>query len=223
MTVKLKKRTLRIKDPGSAITHFIAMLLAAAAAAPLLLKAWRGEGQMHVTALAIFILSMVGLYGASTIYHTLDISPKINRLLRKIDHMMIFILIAGTYTPVCMIVLGDRTGWSLLALVWGIAAVGILINACWITCPKWFSSLIYIAMGWVCILAITKIIQALPKAGFLWLLAGGIIYTLGGIIYAMKLPLFNIRHRYFGSHEIFHLFVMGGSLCHYVMMYRFVA
>ena len=223
MTVKLKKRTLRIKDPGSAITHFIAMLLAAAAAAPLLLKAWRGEGQMHVTALAIFILSMVGLYGASTIYHTLDISPKINRLLRKIDHMMIFILIAGTYTPVCMIVLGDRTGWSLLALVWGIAAVGILINACWITCPKWFSSLIYIAMGWVCILAITKIIQALPKAGFLWLLAGGIIYTLGGIIYAMKLPLFNNRHRYFGSHEIFPLFVMGGSLCHYVMMYRFVA
>ena len=223
MTVKLKKRTLRIKDPGSAITHFIAMLLAAAAAAPLLLQAWRGEGQMHVTALAIFILSMVGLYGASTIYHTLDISPKINRLLRKIDHMMIFILIAGTYTPVCMIVLGDRTGWSLLALVWGIAAVGILINACWITCPKWFSSLIYIAMGWVCILAITKIIQALPKAGFLWLLAGGIIYTLGGIIYAMKLPLFNNRHRYFGSHEIFHLFVMGGSLCHYVMMYRFVA
>ena len=223
MTVKLKKRTLRIKDPGSAITHFIAMLLAAAAAAPLLLKAWRGEGQMHVTALAIFILSMVGLYGASTIYHTLDISPKINRLLRKIDHMMIFILIAGTYTPVCMIVLGDRTGWSLLALVWGIAAVCILINACWITCPKWFSSLIYIAMGWVCILAITKIIQALPKAGFLWLLAGGIIYTLGGIIYAMKLPLFNNRHRYFGSHEIFHLFVMGGSLCHYVMMYRFVA
>ena len=223
MTVKLKKRTLRIKDPGSAITHFVAMLLAATAAAPLLLKAWRGEGQMHVTALAIFILSMVGLYGASTIYHTLDISPKINRLLRKIDHMMIFILIAGTYTPVCMIVLGVRTGWSLLALVWGIAAVGILINACWITCPKWFSSLIYIAMGWVCILAITKIIQALPKAGFLWLLAGGIIYTLGGIIYAMKLPLFNNRHRYFGSHEIFHLFVMGGSLCHYVMMYRFVA
>ena len=223
MTVKLKKRTLRIKDPGSAITHFIAMLLAAAAAAPLLLKAWRGEGQMHVTALAIFILSMVGLYGASTIYHGLDISAKINRLLQKIDHMVIFILIAGTYTPVCMIVLGDRTGWSLLALVWGIAAVGILINACWITCPKWFSSLIYIAMGWVCILAITKIIQALPKAGFLWLLAGGIIYTLGGIIYAMKLPLFNNRHRYFGSHEIFHLFVMGGSLCHYVMMYRFVA
>lgn len=221
MKAKITKNIARIKDPGSAITHFIAMILAIAAMVPLLLKASQAQG--HFLYLLIFILSMIGLYAASTIYHTLDISPKINQMLRKLDHMMIFILIAGTYTPVCMIVLGDRTGWLLLAGVWAIAIVGIVINACWITCPKWFSSLIYIAMGWVCILAITKIIQALPKAGFLWLLAGGIIYTLGGIIYAMKLPLFNNRHRYFGSHEIFHLFVMGGSLCHYVMMYRFVA
>ena len=215
--------TLSIKDPGSALTHFIGMILAGIAAVPLLAVAASNDSVGTVAAFAVFAASMVLLYAASTTYHTFNISEKVNKVLRKVDHMMIFILIAGTYTPVCMIVLGDRTGWSLLALVWGIAAVGILINACWITCPKWFSSLIYIAMGWVCILAITKIIQALPKAGFLWLLAGGIIYTLGGIIYAMKLPLFNNRHRYFGSHEIFHLFVMGGSLCHYVMMYRFVA
>ena len=190
---------------------------------PLLSKEGHDSGHMHISALAGFILSMIGLYAASTIYHTLDISPKINKLIRKIDHMMIFILIAGTYTPVCMIVLGDKTGWTMLTLVWGIAIVGILINALWITCPKWFSSLIYIAMGWVCILAITKILSSMPRAGFMWLLAGGIIYTAGGIIYAMKLPFFNSRHRYFGSHEIFHLFVMGGSLCHYGMMYRFVA
>ena len=213
----------RVKDPGSAATHFIAMLSAILAAAPLLLKASSAPGTLHIASLAVFILSMIGLYGASTIYHTLDISPRINQLLRKLDHMMIFILIAGTYTPVCLIVLGDRTGWSLLSLVWVIAAVGILINALWITCPKWFSSLIYIAMGWVCITAITKILKALPAEGFAWLLAGGIVYTLGGIIYALKLPIFNSRHRYFGSHEIFHLFVMGGSLCHYVMMYQFVA
>ena len=221
MKTKIMKNITRIKDPGSAITHFISMVLAIAAMTPLLIKASQKSG--HFLSLLIFILSMIGLYGASTIYHTLDISPKINQLLRKLDHMMIFILIAGTYTPVCMIVLGDRTGWLLLALVWAIAAAGIVINAFWITCPKWFSSLIYIAMGWVCILAITKIISALPKAGFIWLLAGGIIYTLGGILYALKLPLFNSRHKNFGSHEIFHLFVMGGSLCHYVMMYRFVA
>lgn len=221
MKTKIIKNITRIKDPGSAITHFIAMVLAIAAMTPLLVKASQKSG--HFLSLLIFILSMIGLYGASTIYHTLDISPKINQMLRKLDHMMIFILIAGTYTPVCMIVLGDRTGWLLLALVWAIAAVGIVINAFWITCPKWFSSLIYIAMGWVCILAITKIISALPKAGFLWLLAGGIIYTIGGIIYALKLPIFNSRHKNFGSHEIFHLFVMGGSFCHYVMMYGYVA
>lgn len=214
---------LKVKDPGSALTHFIGMLLALFAAIPLLIKAARTPGYAHVLSLAIFIVSMILLYSASTIYHTLDISPKVNQTLRKIDHMMIFILIAGTYTPICMVVLGDRTGWSMLALVWGIAAVGILINALWITCPKWFSSLIYIAMGWVCVLAFSKIVAALPRSAFGWLLAGGIIYTVGGIIYALKLPFFNTRHKNFGSHEIFHLFVMGGSLCHYIMMYAFVA
>lgn len=215
--------TFHIKDPGSAITHFIAMLGAAIATVPLLEKAAKEPDQLHLMALSIFMISMILLYAASTVYHTLDISPTINKLLRKLDHMMIFILIAGTYTPVCMLVLGDRTGWVLLALVWGIAFVGILINALWITCPKWFSSLIYIAMGWVCVFAFGKIIAALPKSAFGWLLAGGIIYTVGGVIYALKLPLFNSRYKNFGSHELFHLFVMGGSLCHYIMMYAFVA
>lgn len=215
--------TFHIKDPGSAITHFIAMLGAAIATVPLLEKAAREPDQIHLMALSIFMISMILLYAASTVYHTLDISPTINKLLRKLDHMMIFILIAGTYTPVCMIVLGDETGWKLLALVWGIAIAGILIKGFWITCPKWFSSLLYIAMGWVCVLAFTRILQALPRAGFGWLLAGGLIYTAGGIIYALKLPIFNSKHKHFGSHEIFHLFVMGGSMCHYIMMYQFVA
>ena len=212
-----------VKDPGSAITHFIGMLMAIFAAVPLLIKAAHEPGRIYIISIAVYAVSLILLYAASTTYHTFNRSEKINTVLKKIDHMMIFILIAGTYTPVCMIVLGDKTGWTMLTLVWGIAIVGILINALWITCPKWFSSLIYIAMGWVCILAITKILSSMPRAGFMWLLAGGIIYTAGGIIYAMKLPFFNSRHRYFGSHEIFHLFVMGGSLCHYVMMYRFVA
>lgn len=213
----------KIKDPGSAITHFIGMLLAVAAATPLLLKASREPSSTQLIALSIFIVSMILLYAASTIYHTLDISPQINKLLRKVDHMMIFILIAGTYTPICMVVLGDKTGWMMLGLVWVIAIAGIIIKACWITCPKWFSSVIYIAMGWVCVLAFSKILQALPTAAFGWLLAGGLIYTAGGIIYALKLPIFNSRHKNFGSHEIFHLFVMGGSFCHYIMMYQFVA
>ena len=219
----MNRHNKHLKDPGSAITHFIGMLMAIFAAVPLLIKAAREPDHIYLISLTIYALSLILLYAASTTYHTFDLSEKANTILKKIDHMMIFILIAGTYTPVCMVVLGDKTGWSLLTLVWGIAIVGILINALWITCPKWFSSLIYIAMGWVCILAISKIIAALPAGGFAWLLAGGIIYTAGGIIYALKLPIFNSRHRYFGSHEIFHLFVMGGSLCHYMMMYGYVA
>lgn len=214
---------LSIKDPGSAITHFIGMILAALASTPLLVLAAHHNGGHAVPALAVFALSMILLYGASTVYHTLNISENINRILRKVDHMMIFILIAGSYTPVCVIPLRDSVGYPLLALVWGTAVTGILIKALWITCPKWFSSLLYIAMGWVCVLAFTRILQALPRAGFGWLLAGGLIYTAGGVIYALKLPIFNSKHKHFGSHEIFHLFVMGGSMCHYIMMYQFVA
>ena len=211
--------TLKIKDPGSALTHFIAMILALCAASPLLIKAAQEPGSSHVLALTVFITSMILLYAASTIYHTLDISPKINRMLRKADHMMIFILIAGSYTPICVIPLKDTVGYPLLALVWTVAIIGMLIKAFWITCPKWFSSIIYISMGWLCVLAMVPLVQALPAAAFIWLVAGGVIYTVGGIIYALKLPLFNSRHQFFGSHEIFHLFVMAGSLCHYVVMF----
>lgn len=215
--------TLSIKDPGSAITHFIGMILAGLAAAPLLALAASGGSRPAVLALAVFACSMILLYGASTTYHTFNISEKINKILRKIDHMMIFVLIAGSYTPICVIALKDSIGYPLLALVWGVAVAGMLIKAFWITCPKWFSSLIYIAMGWLCVLAMAPLVRSLPTAAFLWLVAGGVIYTIGGVIYALKLPFFNARHQYFGSHEIFHLFVMGGSLCHYVVMFYVAA
>ena len=212
-----------LKDPGSSITHFIGMLMAAFSATPLLIKASTDPDPLHVMSLGVFILSMILMYGASATYHALDLSERANRIMRKIDHMMIFVLIAGTYTPVCIIVLGEGIGYGLLALVWGIAIVGILVKAFWITCPKWFSSILYIAMGWVCVLAFTQLLNTLSREAFLWLLAGGIIYTIGGVIYALKLPIFNSRHKNFGSHEIFHLFVMAGSVCHFIMMYFFVA
>lgn len=213
----------KIKDPGSAVTHFIGMMMAVLASTPLLIKAARQPDKIHTFALGIFIVSMILLYAASTLYHTLDLSPKLNKVLKKIDHMMIFVLIAGTYTPICTIVLSPEIGRKLLILVWGIALVGIIVKMCWVTCPKWFSSILYIGMGWTCVLAFTQIINNLSAAAFGWLLAGGIIYTIGGIIYALKLPIFNAKHRYFGSHEIFHLFVMGGSICHFIVMYVFVA
>lgn len=212
-----------IREPGSAITHFIAMMLAVFAAAPLLVKSALSGTANMLPAMTIFILSMILLYGASATYHSLNIGGRVLRIFRKVDHMMIFVLIAGSYTPVCLIVLGGKMGYTLFAVVWGIAIAGMLLKACWVTCPKWFSSIIYIAMGWVCIFVFGPLWNTLPHSAFLWLLAGGIIYTIGGVIYALKLPLFNSRHTFFGSHEIFHLFVMGGSLCHFIFMYHYVA
>lgn len=212
-----------IREPGSAITHFIGMMMAVFATAPLLVKAGTTSGGRSFNAMAIFMASMILLYGASTTYHTVNLTGKYLRIFRKLDHMMIFVLIAGSYTPVCLIVLGGQSGYTLLFLVWGIALTGMLIKACWITCPKWFSSVIYIAMGWVCVFVFGQLMDTLPAAAFLWLLAGGIIYTAGGVIYALKLPIFNGRHKNFGSHEVFHLFVMAGSVCHFIFMYTYVA
>lgn len=211
-----------IREPGSAITHFIGMMLAVFASVPLLIKAGLTQNVSDVEAMTVFMISMMLLYGASTLYHSVVVPDRILKIFRKLDHMMIFVLIAGSYTPVCMIVLGGRLGYTMLTAVWTIAAVGMLVKALWINCPKWFSSVIYIAMGWVCVFAFGQLFENLELAGFLWLLAGGIIYTAGGIIYALKLPIFNSKHTNFGSHEIFHLFVMAGSVCHFIFMYCYV-
>ena len=212
-----------IREPGSALTHFIAMLLALCAAVPLLVRAAVHSGVKSLTAMTVFMISMVLLYAASTIYHSVNCSGRILRIFRKMDHMMIFILIAGTYTPVCLLTLPKPSGLMLLAAVWGIALVGIFIKCFWITCPKWFSSVLYIAMGWSCLSVLGQLFSLLPLHAFLWLLAGGLIYTAGGIIYALRLPLFDARHPMFGLHEIFHLFVMAGSLCHFVFMFCYLA
>ena len=219
---KKPHRKLHIKEPGSAITHFIGMVMAVFASVPLLIRAAAQPQKIYIVAMSIYAASLILLYAASTTYHTFDISEKTNTILKKIDHMMISVLIAGSYTPVCLLALKGRIGIILLSIVWAIAIAGILIKAFWVYCPKWISSVLYIGMGWTCVLAFTQLLDNLSPAAFGWLLAGGIIYTVGGVIYALKLPLFNSRHKNFGSHEIFHLFVMGGSACHFIVMYAYL-
>lgn len=214
--------TRKIKDPGSAITHLIGMLMAAVAAAPLIGKAREGVTGSHLAAVVIFIVSMVLLYGASTTYHTFDISEKVNTVLKKLDHAMIFVLIAGTYTPVCIIGLGNPMGYWMLTAIWTVAALGITFKMFWVTCPKWVSSVMYIVMGWLCMIAAPLLIRNLGGGAFGWLLTGGIIYTVGGVIYALKGKKFNQKHTKFGTHEIFHLFCMGGSFCHFMLVYLYL-
>lgn len=214
---------IRIKDPGSAITHFIGMIAACGAAMPLIFKAFTEGGDISGVACSIFMASMILLYAASTAYHTFDISESVNLILKKVDHCMISVLIAGSYTPICLLVLDKKVGIPLLAFVWTVAFVGIALKLCWVTCPKWISSVLYIGMGWACVGAFSQLHQNMNRLAFIWLLMGGIFYTIGGVIYALKLKIFNEKHKYFGSHEVFHIFVLLGSACHFIVMFCFVA
>lgn len=212
-----------IKDPVSALTHFIAFGLALVGMPLLLVRASvYGCTLGSMVSLSVFMLSMIFLYGASTAYHTFHISERADKILKKIDHMMIFILIAGSYTPVCTIVLENSSGWKLLGLVWTIAGIGILFKALWVTCPKWVSSVIYIGMGWAALLSFDALIRNLDPHAFVWLVTGGVIYTIGGVIYALKLSALENYIKGFGAHELFHVFVMLGSFCHYMMMFLYI-
>lgn len=228
------------KDPISALTHAIGFF-AAIFLTPVLLThaASEGAGFMSMVSLSIFMVSMVLLYGASTAYHTFRLSEEGVKRLKKLDHSMIFVLIAGSYTPICTIALSHETGRNMLLLVWGIAAAGIIFKMFWVTCPKWVSSVIYIAMGWICVFAFSEIYSSLSLSNFLWLLAGGIAYTVGGVIYGLQKVIAKNKgekaavnglkgidsektNPAFGPHEVFHVFVMIGTACHFIVMYNII-
>lgn len=210
----------RLRDPVSALTHFIGFLAAIPVLIILVLYSYNQATIYHVVSFAVFGASLLMLYGASTIYHALPVSPKTIAVLRRIDHMMIFVLIAGTYTPVCLISLRGAWGWTLLALVWGFALGGIILKAVWFNAPRWLSTAIYVIMGWLVVVAFYPLGKAVPMSGILMLLAGGIAYTVGAVIYALKWPKLNLKN--FGFHEIFHLFVMVGTAFHVAFMFMYV-
>ena len=211
----------RLKDKWSALTHLGGFLAAIILMPVLLIKASANQCDLlSLTGYAVFMLSMILLYGASFSYHAYNISEKANMILKKTDHMSIFILIAGSYTPVCLSALRHTCGPVLLAVIWSVALAGIIFKYAWVTCPKWVSSLIYCAMGWLCIFTLPALSASLSTGAISWLAAGGILYSIGAVFYAVK-PRF-ITSRTFGCHEIFHCFVLAGSLCHFIVMYMYL-
>ncbi len=213
------QNTSRIKDPVSALTHFIGCIMAILFTPVLLIHAASsGAGSKELVSLLVFMLSMISLYASSTSYHSFNLQGEAMLKLKRLDHTMIFVLIAGTYTPICICAMG-HAGIILLCVIWGIAFAGICFKLLWVTCPKWISSVIYITMGWTVVFAMPYLIPAVSRSVLIWLYTGGIIYTIGGIIYALKLIRFNSRNSLWGSHEIFHLFVMAGSICHFISVY----
>ena len=219
MTTLERSQSFHAKDPISALTHFLGMILSVAATPAILIHA-SAHSNAGMKSAAVFMMSMTLLYGASASYHAFHISERADRILRKIDHCNIFLLIAGSYTPVCILAMEHDHGLRLLALIWVLAFAGILFKFCWITCPKWVSSVIYISMGWAWVFCLPEIRAALGS-GFLLLLLEGIFYTVGGVLYALKPKLFpREAETGFGNHELFHLFVMAGSLFHFLLVWQ---
>lgn len=203
--------------PWSAITHGIGAVLAVLGTVLLLLRA---HTHLQLVAFAIYGASMIALYTASTLYHCLRTGIPARRRLRKLDHCSICLLIAGSYTPICLLALADCCGPALLAGVWSFALAGILLSLLWITAPRWLSAGVYLCMGWLVVFALKPLVSAIPFEGMCWLVAGGILYSVGGVLYALKWPGRNNPH--FGCHEIFHVFILLGSVCHYINMYRVI-
>lgn len=209
----------KIKDPVSGFTHLLGAIASIVGLVFLIIipALYSNEKGWDIVTFTIFGVSLILLYTFSSLYHLLNVGETANRVLRKFDHIMIFVLIAATYTPICLGPLRGAWGWTIFGIVWGLAIIGIILTSVWIKAPRWLTTILYLTMGWLVIIAIYPLIttfnrlNALPS--LLWLLAGGIFYTVGAIIYALKWP--PLKNKYFGFHEIFHIFVMLGSICQY--------
>jgi hemolysin III len=208
------------RDPISGLSHFFTAVAALGGwAALLLIGGFASPGR--AAALSIYGLSLVLMFGASAAYHLAKPGPKGLTVLRKLDHSAIYLLIAGSYTPICALGLEGFWRWGTLAVIWTLALIGIGVKILVIRAPRWVTAGVYIVMGWLAVVAIKPLLAALPTGALIWLAVGGIIYTLGAVIYILKKPDF-IPGR-FGFHEVWHIFVILGALAHFIMIAVFIA
>lgn len=210
-----------LREPVNSLTHGVGALLSIAGLVVLLALS-QGE-PWRVVSFAVYGASLILLYTASTLYHALHVGERLERAMKRFDHIAIFLLIAGTYTPITLITLqGPQAawGWSIFGVVWGFALLGIIFKLLWLSAPRWLSVGLYLLMGWLAAVAFVPMAQAMSLGGLAWLLLGGAFYTVGAVIYALKRP--NPLAGVFGYHELWHLFVLAGSISHFVMMLKYV-
>jgi hemolysin III len=175
----------------------------------------------QLVAFGIFGFGLISLYTASALYHLLPLSPLGVARLRRVDHMSIFVLIAGTYTPFCLLALDGGWRAGLLAVVWGLALCGVLLKLLWMDAPRWLSVALYLGMGWVAVIAAPALFRAVPPGGMAWVLAGGLVYSAGALVYGLRRP--NPMPGVLGFHELWHLCVVAGSACHFWAVLRYIA
>ena len=212
---------LRLREPVNALTHLLGAVLSVIGLVMLIIAAAEHGSTLQIVAVSIFGASLVMMYGVSALYHASTLSERGLGHFQRIDHVMIYVLIAGSYTPICLIVLRGRLGMALLITVWALAALGLFQKIVWMHAPRWLSTALYLGMGWIAVIMVRPLIAAASPGFFFWLLAGGIAYSVGAFVYAKKWP--RGRAKVFGSHEIWHLFVMAGSFAHYWAILAYVA
>ncbi len=208
------------REPVNALSHMAGSLASIAGLTLMVVMAAVKADAWHVVSFAIFGTTLVFMYTASFLYHGLQLSAKTLAIFRRIDHIMIFMVIAGSYTPLCLVPLRGPWGWSLFGIIWGFAAVGIVLKLFWMNLPRWISTLIYLGMGWLCMVAIYPLVQILEPAPLLWLALGGLFYSLGALVYIFKKP--DPFPNVFGFHEIWHIFVLLGSACHFWLVFGYL-
>jgi hemolysin III len=213
---------MKIKDPISGISHLIGAVLSLIGTIILLYSAYKQNDISKIISFFIFGGSMLFLYTSSAIYHLFGHSPEEVDIYRKIDHAMIYILIAGTYTPFCLIALKGTWGISTLITIWILAGAGIstvFFKSFWTNVPRWFATFLYILMGWLSMIIVYPLFKATNIETILWLFLGGLFYTVGAVIYAKKKP--NI-YKDFGFHELFHVLVLLGTMSHFWLIYKYI-
>jgi hemolysin III len=208
------------REPFNGFSHLAGAGLSVWGLVVLMLAAARSGSSARIIAYAVYGASLIMLYTASSVYHLLLVPEKVTRALRYVDHMMIYFLIAGTYTPICLLVLPGSWGRNILIGIWALAGAGMVTTGLWLNAPRWLSTLIYVLMGWAIIIATPPLLRSLGRAAFAWLLAGGLFYSVGAFIYAAKRP--NFAAKILGFHELFHLFILAGSFCHYWLILKYV-
>lgn len=209
----------KFRDPVSGLIHFVSAVLALAGLVILLILT-RGEVLKQLS-MAVYGVSLVTLFSASASYHLAKPADSVLLKLRKFDHSAIYVLIAGTYTPICINFFTGWLRWGFLALIWGIALAGVIVKLFVINAPRWVTAGVYLVMGWMAVLVVKPMLQSMPAAALWWMLAGGLTYSIGAVIYITK--KLDFWPGVFGFHEVWHVFVSLAALCHFIMIFRYVA
>jgi hemolysin III len=208
-----------LREPVNGLTHFFAALVAVIGLVVLLIVGRANAGKE--ISLAIYGVSVILLFSASATYHMVKANPRVIEILRKFDHSAIYLLIAGSYTPICYIMFTGFWQWGMLAIIWSFALVGVIIKIFIIRAPRWVNAGIYLVMGWMAIFALQEMLSRLPVGALIWLGVGGIIYTLGAVVYITK--MLDFVPGKFGFHEVWHIFVILGALAHFIAILAYIA